>query len=292
MSATPMSLHTPLMAALNAEAERLWRACEPDWPGLSIEVRPELDSTNTALMTQGRQGVCDPTVLLALSQTAGRGRRGRTWMANPGQTLTFSVGLPMSLDRVPGGGSALSLAVGLALAEALDEPGSTRPPVGLKWPNDLWLGQRKLGGILIEATPAPGLSEHERWVVIGVGLNVCGTPPSPEAISLYPGDEPPHDALSNTFARVVPALLSAARTFQHTGFAPLQARFAQRDVLMGHDVQLWTHSEAPGLAGPDQQGPCLGVDAEGALLVHTAAGTQRWTAGDVSVRPPMASGPR
>lgn len=310
---TPPAATQPagLLSALNQAAEALWQACEADWPGLSIEVRPQVDSTNTLLMQQGRQGLCAPTVMLAVSQTAGRGRHGRSWLAHPGDTLAFSVGLPLALDRVPGGGSALSLAVGLALAEALDQglsswasqqhhPATASPPnlpptlspIGLKWPNDLWLGSRKLGGILIEATPAPGLPEAERWVVIGVGLNVQGPPPTPEATSLWPrgaSGSAPDQALATVWRWLVPALLSQLRSFMHTGFAPLQARFAQRDVLLGQTVQSWAPRPDGPTGTPLGHGQCLGVDADGALLVHTAQGLQRWTSGEVTVRPASAA---
>ena len=282
---TAPALQPSLLSALNAAAEDIWMACQADWPGLSLEVHPELDSTNTRLMAQGRQGQCQPTVLLALSQTAGRGRRGRSWHAHAGDTLTFSVGVPLALEHVPGGGHTLSLAVGLALAEALDGLGALRAPVGLKWPNDLWVGPRKLGGILIEVTPAPGLPEPQRWVVVGVGLNVRGQPPSADAISLWPATDAPDLAVAQVFAQVVPALLQGMARFALSGFAPLQPRFAQRDVLMGRAVQLWGHEAQPGRHAADDEGQCLGVDADGALLVHTAHGLHRWTSGDVSVRP-------
>ena len=300
---TPPAASQPasLLSALNRAAEDLWQACEADWPGLSIEVRPQVDSTNTQLMQQGRQGLCAPTVMLAVSQTAGRGRHGRSWLAHPGDTLACSVGLPLALDRVPGGGSALSLAVGLALAEALDHGLSTWAsqhqhlpcaPIGLKWPNDLWLGQRKLGGILIEATPVPQLPESERWVVIGVGLNVQGPAPTPEATSLWPRgaqSSAPEQALATVWRWLVPALLGQLRSFMHTGFAPLQARFAQRDVLLGQTVQSWAPRPDGPAGTPLGHGQCLGVEADGALLVHTAQGLQRWTSGEVTVRPAPAA---
>ena len=277
-----------LLSALNTAAEQVWLERHTEWPGLSVEVRPEVGSTNTQLLQQGREGRCEPSVLVALAQTAGRGRLGRTWLSTPGDTLTFSVGLPLDLQAVPGGGSALSLAVGLALAESLDAL-SPHGAIGLKWPNDLWVGERKLGGILIEATPAPGLPPSQRWVVIGVGLNVQGPPPHPDACGLRTGggaSSPSDPALpGQVLAKVLPALLDAVRSYLQTGFAPLQARFAERDVLQGRAVNLWRHAVASTAPGAEQAAQCLGVDADGALLVHTAAGRQRWTSGDVSVRP-------
>ena len=289
----------PILADLNQAAERLWLACAPTTPGLVLDVVPEAASTNTALMAQGRRGEVWPTAMVAVRQTAGRGRRGRSWEARPGDTLTFSLGLPLQLDAVPGGGSALSLAVGLALADALDaglqahhaERGGALPPaIGLKWPNDLWLGPRKLGGILIEATPAPGLTEGQRWVVIGVGLNVQPGAAVPGSAWL----PSPAPSLGDVWGWLVPALLQATQAFEHQGFAPLQAAYARRDVLLGQPVQLWTSAASlppaagaasPGTPQPDETGTAQGVDDSGALLVHTASGLQRWHAGDVSVRP-------
>lgn len=290
----------PILADLNQAAERLWVACAPTTPGLVLDVLPETASTNTTLMAQGRRGDTWPTAMVAVHQTAGRGRRGRSWEARPGDTLTFSLGLPLHLDAVPGGGSALSLAVGLALADALDAGLQSRhrtqgnaplpPAIGLKWPNDLWLGGRKLGGILIEATPAPGLAEGQRWVVIGVGLNVQPGAAVPGAACL----PTPAPSLGDVWAWLVPALLQATQAFERQGFAPLQTAYARRDVLLGQPVGLWTSvASLPQGAGatssnnpqPDQTGTAQGVDDSGALLVHTASGLQRWHAGDVSVRP-------
>ena len=289
----------PILADLNQAAERLWVACAPTTPGLVLDVVPETESTNTALMAQGRRGEVWPTAMVAVRQTAGRGRRGRSWEARPGDTLTFSLGLPLQLDTVPGGGSALSLAVGLALADALDtglqahhaERGGALPPaIGLKWPNDLWLGGRKLGGILIEATPAPGLTEGQRWVVMGVGLNVQPGAAVPGSAWL----PTPAPSLGDVWGWLLPALLRATQAFERQGFAPLQAAYARRDVLLGQPVQLWTSAASlppaagaasPGTPQPDETGTAQGVDDSGALLVHTASGLQRWHAGDVSVRP-------
>src|SRR6516225_2350051 len=126
-------------------AEALWQAMVPLLPGLSIEVVQTLDSTNNELTDRlrnagrvqqdrrgGRIGDLSPQMLVAIHQTAGRGRLGRRWHAAPGSSLTFSLALPLLREDWSG----LSLAVGLAVAEALD-PQGTR--IGLKWPNDLIL---------------------------------------------------------------------------------------------------------------------------------------------------------
>jgi BirA family biotin operon repressor/biotin-[acetyl-CoA-carboxylase] ligase len=304
-------------ADLNAAAERIWEAASPACPELSIEVLPEVGSTNTELMARGRRGEVSPTLLTAVAQTAGRGRHGRVWQAAPGASLSFSLGLPLQLDAVPGGGSALSLAVGLALAESLDAmlaaawagaPGTThtqadhgpgadqasvvgaqRAVVGLKWPNDLWLGGGKLGGVLIEASPAPGLPEGQRWVVIGVGLNLGDVAQAPPGSAALRQAWPAHAAplcSGQVWSGLAPRLLARVRAFAAEGFAPLLAAYQARDVLAGQPVALWT---APGQGPadghpPSQTGLAHGVSGDGALLVHTEAGLQAWRSGEVSVR--------
>lgn len=290
-------LTDPVLADLHAAAERIWQACSPRWPELSLDVLPEVGSTNTELMDRGRRGETWPTALVAASQTAGRGRRGRAWSAQRGDTLTCSLGLPLRLDTVPGGGSALSLAVGLSLALSLDRAlqarhasgqGPALPPIGLKWPNDLWLGQRKLGGILIEATPAPGLpdgKEGSRWVVIGFGLNVRpGSAPAGSAW-LARGDDD-RLGIGEVWSWLLPDLLDTVQHFEASGFAPLLPAWSDRDVLKGQAVSLWTRpGQLPGgETPPDESGTAQGVDESGALLVHTASGLQRWRSGEVSVR--------
>lgn len=283
----------PVLAELNGAAERIWLASAATCPSLSIEVLPEIGSTNTELMARGRRGETAPTLLAAARQTAGRGRLGRSWQAEPGDTLTFSLGLPLDLAHIPGGASALSLAVGLALAEALDAGlGAPWPlgPVGLKWPNDLWLAGRKLGGILIEASPAPGLPDGQRWVVIGVGLNVHpGSAPEGSA-NLAEVDPTTPPRIGDVWAWMAPGLIRGVQAFATQGFAPLQAAYAQRDVLLGQGVGLWsTPGQYPADGHPPTQtGVAHGVDVQGALLVHTEQGVQAWHSGDVSVRPHTA----
>jgi BirA family biotin operon repressor/biotin-[acetyl-CoA-carboxylase] ligase len=304
---TPLAL---VQADLNAAAERIWEAVSPACPGLSLEVLPQIASTNTELMARGRRGETCPTLLTACRQTAGRGRQGRTWVATPGETLTFSFGLPMRLEDVPGGGSALSLAVGLAAAQAVDEgmrqlleprasaialDAATRAaapsPIGLKWPNDLWLQGRKLGGILIEASPAPGLADNQRWVVIGIGLNVReGLAPAGSAAlataQAQTGD-PAVPTVGQVWAWIAPPLIRAVQAFETEGFGPLQAAYAQRDVLAGQQVGLWSTPGQGPLSGepPGESGTAIGVDESGALLVHTSSGgVHAWRSGEVSVR--------
>jgi len=276
-------------------AEALWQAMVPLLPGLSIEVVQALDSTNSELTDRlrnagrvqqdrrgGRVGDLAPQMLVAIHQTAGRGRLGRRWHATPGSSLTFSLALPLQREDWSG----LSLAVGLAVAEALDPDGRR---IGLKWPNDLILSDvasgadahgadaprsgRKLGGILIESVPVGA----QRAAVIGIGINVL---PQPVAEADYGAatlaeiwpDATPQEALARIGAPLAHALLA----FESGGFAPLQQAYARRDVLHGRQVRT-TDAQMP-------EGVASGVDADGALKVAADGRTRRVVSGEVSVR--------
>ena len=271
-------------------AEAVWEAVSPSLPGFTVEVLPSIDSTNTELMRRARAGLCEPTLLVAEQQTAGRGRLGRVWQSDVGASLMMSLGLPLA----PKDWSGLSLAVGVSVAESLQPVlpplGAGQPArVGLKWPNDLWLGasngaagDRKLGGILVEtasfvapqAAAAP--ASTARYVVVGIGINVL--PRSPEGMSMPPGSlqdvEPGLDA-PGALLRIAPPLVAMLQAFEGYGFAPMQPRFAARDVLQGRAVTL-----SDGTAGMAH-----GVGDDGALLVHTAGGMQAITSSEISVRP-------
>lgn len=276
-------------------AEALWEAIAPQLPGFSVEILPSVDSTNSELMRRARSGHADPILLLAEQQTAGRGRLGRQWLSQPGDSLMFSLGLPLA----PADWSGLSLAVGLSVAESL-QPAlpahGSQPRLGLKWPNDLWLsgpgGDYKLGGILIETASFAGAQPQHaapsttgptpRYVVIGIGLNV--RPPADSAALSVPAAslqmlDPALDA-PGALQCIVPPLLASVQAFVRSGFAPLQTRFAARDVLRGRSVVL----------SNGDSGTACGVASDGALLVENAQGLQQHiTSADVSVRPAGAS---
>ena len=280
-----------MTAPIRWPAEAVWEAVAPLLPGFTVEVLPSIDSTNTELMRRARAGQTEPTLLVAEQQTAGRGRLGRVWQSDVGASLMLSLGLPMA----PRDWSGLSLAVGVSVAESLQptlpplQPGQP-PRIGLKWPNDLWLsGDRKLGGILVEtasfvapqaAHPAPAHGTATRYVVVGIGINVL--PRSGEGMSMPPGSlqdvEPGLDAPA-ALLRIVPPLVAMLQGFEACGFAPVQPRFAARDVLQGRPVTL----------SDGQTGTAHGVAEDGALLVHTAQGMQAVTSAEISVRPAVLS---
>lgn len=263
------------LRALTRQAEGLWQDIYPLWPGFSVEVLPTIDSTNSELMRRARAGRQEHQLLVALEQSAGRGRRGKSWQSRPGASLTFSLGLPYR----PADWSGLSLAVGVSLAESL------HPDVRLKWPNDLWLQGRKLGGILVEVA----VSGDRRHAVIGVGLNVelpelLPAPPGVDeaaVVALPPVPpaalqelEPGRDA-GEWLAVVVPALARDLQQFEQGGFAAFAARFAARDALAGLELRL----------SDGQQGVGAGVGPDGALRLRTVNGLVDVTSAEVSVRP-------
>lgn len=262
-------------------AEALWQAIAPQLPGFSVEVLPSIGSSNTELMRRAREGQTDPVLLIAEQQTAGRGRLGRNWISGVGDSLMFSLGMPLA----PRDWSGLSLAVGVSVAESLQPQlpaaGSAVPKIGIKWPNDLWLeGDRKLAGILIETASFVGSHQHDvhapRHVVIGVGINVRPRPG--EGMRTPPAClqelDPALDA-PTALACILPALVNEVQGFAHGGFAPLMERFARRDLLAGREVVL-----SDGSSGLAQ-----GVGADGGFLVRTAAGLQAVTSSEISVRP-------
>jgi BirA family biotin operon repressor/biotin-[acetyl-CoA-carboxylase] ligase len=243
-------------------AESIWEAVSPLLPGFTVEVLPEIDSTNTELMRRARAGQTEPTLLVAERQTAGRGRLGRPWQSAVGDSLTFSLGLPLA----PQDWSGLSLAVGLSVAESL------HADIGLKWPNDLWWQNRKLAGILIEAATTGGHSQ----VVIGIGINI--RPRSAEGLSTAPAaltELWPQASAGEALLRLMPPLVRALQDFAPHGFAPLQARYAAHDVLLGREVQT-----SDGI-----EGRCLGVSANGSLRLLSGGQEVNVNSAEVSVRP-------
>ena len=290
-------------------AEGLWQQLEPLLPGLSVEVVARTVSTNTALLERarvarvpeddnafvqvrrsvesgafGRRAAdVQPCLLVAEHQTGGRGRLGRSWKSLPGASLTFSLALPMRLADWSG----LSLAVGVAIADALEPrpvPGHAR--IGLKWPNDLWLMDApgvgsKLGGILIETVAAGA----QRLAVVGVGLNVMPLD-QPEGTTTDFGCLQAFDTTLSAPAlleRIALPLVQALKVFEREGFGAFAKRFAVRDLLDGQTIRT-TLAEVP-------EGVARGVSDHGALRVQTAEGLKQISSGEVSVRlkPPEAA---
>jgi BirA family biotin operon repressor/biotin-[acetyl-CoA-carboxylase] ligase len=302
-----MSANTELLQ-LAWGTQALWAALDPLLPGIAVEVVAKAESTNSLLIERSRlsagqrrtrSGDLDaraaaepdcvpytrrsvdsqPCLLVAEHQTGGRGRMGRRWHSAPGASLTFSLALPLS----PPDWSGLSLAVGVALAEALDPPSARAPRhVRLKWPNDLWLwdaeasyGGRKLGGILIETVPVG----DRRMCVVGVGLNILPLTLEQVATGYACMRELDGEATApSILARIAPDLVRALLCFESGGFAGFAPRFAERDALAGRAVATTLEDGLEGVAE--------GVDERGALRLLCRDGRRLLvSSGEVSVRP-------
>jgi BirA family biotin operon repressor/biotin-[acetyl-CoA-carboxylase] ligase len=242
----------------------------------------EADSTNRVLArlpAAERHG----HVVLADSQTAGRGRRGRRWHSPTGGNLYLSLG--WRFDRPPEGLGLLPLACAVVVARELEALGLAG--TGIKWPNDLQADGRKLGGILVESQASgPAVT-----VVLGVGINVrmprqeateaAVTQPWTDLCSHLPDEVGPglRDRLAG---RLIDALLSGLTRFDRDGFAPFQADWQRLDLLCGREVCVTTDSGV-------FTGTALGLATSGALRVESRSGkadpeVREFLAGEVSVR--------
>lgn len=235
-----------------------------------VEWVDEIDSTSSALLRRAAE-LPDRVVLLADRQTAGRGRRGRPWVTPPGGNLALSIFA--RLTRAPSELGGLSLALGVACAETLQVLGAGA--VRLKWPNDLLVGDRKLGGLLVELARAS--SQHAE-AVVGLGLNLrLPAASDPAWIGLH---ELGVDADRVQFAAgLIGALLLALDEFERAGFAAFAERWERLDGLRGKQVRVIA-------ADVQHHGTALGVRADGALLVGCGGVERAFASADVSVRAP------
>ena len=238
----------------------------------AVEILDECPSTNGVLLERARRDGPDALALACEHQTAGRGRRGKRWESGIGTDLTFSV--LWRFRRGAGALSGLSLAVGVALVRALARLG--HEGVQLKWPNDLHLHGRKLGGILIEVT---GDRLGPCAVVVGIGLNVRWSPARTDAV-----DQPATGLSENDvgvpsrtklLAGLLVELRSALEQFARAGFAPFRAEWLRYHAWQGRQVTLRVAE------GTVADGEAVGVGEDGALLLRSARGVERFHNGEL-----------
>jgi BirA family transcriptional regulator, biotin operon repressor / biotin---[acetyl-CoA-carboxylase] ligase len=221
------------------------------------------ESTNDVAKELAEDGAPSGTVVTATEQTAGRGRRGRVWSAPAGGALLYSAILgPLELEH-----GLLPLSVPVAVCEAVESVGDAEARI--KWPNDVWIDEAKVAGVLIEARPPD-------WAVIGIGVNVA-----------IAADEFPDDlrwpATSVGAGATVDAVRDAvSAALGDWGEAPddrVLQEFRRRDALAGRAVS-WE-----GAGTPPGSGTAAGVDERGNLLVDTPAGERlALGSGEVSLR--------
>ena len=238
---------------------------------VGLEVFDSLPSTNSHLMA-APDTIAAFDVCLAEQQTAGRGRRGRLWASPFAQNLYVS----LAFDRAAGfeGLEGLSLVAGVAVVRALQSLGVTG--LGLKWPNDIWLNGRKLGGILVELQ---GEFQAPCRVVIGLGLNVHmrGEGVSIDqpwtSLAMEANDTVPRR--TQLAAALISSLIDSVEGFLQGGFAPWVDAWQVLDVFSGKPIRT-----LPG----EVTGVGRGIDASGAYLLEGDGSVQRIVAGEVSLR--------
>lgn len=222
-----------------------------------ILLRKTVGSTNDEVYSLAQAGAADGLIVLADQQTAGRGRRGAAWFSPAGESLAFSILVrPQETKAL---WPRLALAAGLAVAEALESFG---PQVGIKWPNDVWIGQKKAAGILVEA--------GTDFAVVGIGLNV-NTTEFPPAVAEIATSLRLETAREFSRAEVLGEIIRKfARRRQQISedFEEMLSAVRERCVLTGKRVSLNTAN------GP-RVGTVRGIAAGGELLLLTENGLER-----------------
>ena len=240
-----------------------------------LTILDEVSSTNTHLLKEASNGAPHVSCAVAHIQTGGRGRRGRTWVSHLGASLTFS--LLWRFDCGATALSGLSLAIGVGLIRALNELGVRNAQ--LKWPNDVLVDNKKLAGILIDLQ---GDMDGPSAAVIGVGINVD----LPEKV-LRNIDQPAIDMMqagdsdinqNRLLGAVLKHLVDVLRNFETHGFLNVRDEWLSHHAYQNQSVRMLLPD------GRDIEGTVTGVADDGILLVETALGLQRFSAGEISLR--------
>ncbi len=258
-------------------AEEVQFGLATDVIGREVCYHPSTDSTNTLAVEMARHGAADGTVIVSDAQRRGRGRLGRSWASPAGCNLYVSVVLrpPMAPDAIP----QITLMTAVSLHGVLAE--TTALPVRIKWPNDLWVGGRKLAGILTEMASE---LDRIRYVVVGFGVNVnLAEDALPQdlrhrATSLYmeTGARWPRVVL---LRRVLQALDRDYVRFCREGFAPFRSGFIEASMTLGRRIRL-------GMPEGDVEGFALDITEQGALQIRKDDGEiVDVLSGDVTVLP-------
>ena len=236
--------------------------------GLRIEVEREIDSTNAALKRRALSEDIHGVALFAETQTAGRGRLGRVWVSPPKSNIYLSLGWRTGLEPLELAG--LSLAAGCAIGEGLERNFGLK--MQLKWPNDLYLGGKKCGGVLIDLVQ----SSNQDWtIVVGVGLKVAMPNSGGNDIDQPWTDLGSHSAVPLTRNEVGGQLLGALvpllSSWQVGAFTQWRESWSRRDLMAGHQitVQQGNHSISGRADGVDHSGALRVVTNEGLTVVQS-----------------------
>ena len=258
------------------QEQTLLAALKQQWHGdLEIELYESLESTNRHLAARVADDAGHPQLLCATEQqTKGVGRRGKSWHS-PSCSITFS--LARRFDQPPATLMGLSLVTGLAVADVLESVSNT--PISVKWPNDLLVGGKKLGGILIEVPRADASSSS---VVTGIGINVVNGPEH-QAIdqpftSLQALQQTKSLDISELTGRLAGQVLTDYDHFCQLGWTAFEQRWSARDYLNGKNVVIHAGKD------PATHAIARGVAADGGLLVEQNGINKTIYSADVSVR--------
>ncbi len=238
-----------------------------------LAVIPVIDSTNQYLLER-MDSLQSGDACVAEYQQAGRGRRGRQWFSPFGSNLYLS--LYWRLDQGPMAAMGLSLVIGIVIAEVLQSLGAK--DVRVKWPNDLYLNDRKLAGILVELT---GKTGDAAQLVIGAGINLAMR--SPDAGIVNQGwinlQEAGINVDRNTLtAQLINNMRESLPIFEREGLAPFIDRWSELDNFINRPVKLLIgDKEIPGIA--------RGIDQQGGLILEQDGVRKSWVGGEISLRP-------
>ncbi|MFO0550799.1 MAG: biotin--[acetyl-CoA-carboxylase] ligase [Polyangiaceae bacterium] len=264
-------------AALDAKViERVLRALAPAWSA-KVVVRDSTGSTNHDAKALAAEGAPAGTVVVANEQTAGRGRSGNTWHSPPDASLYLSVVLRPSIE--PARAAPLALVAGVVVAGVVDarlDP-AREARARIKWPNDVWLDDKKLAGILVESQIR---GAEVTSVIAGIGLNAALDPAelpadvAARATSLSAAGVTGDGLDRSTLAGEIAArMLAAVNVYGLVGLAPFLHEIRSRDALLGRDVRVG-----------DVSGTARGVDDEGRLIIEGADNKNNFvTTGHVSL---------
>jgi len=267
------------MSAPDADRIRAAAGCD----ALRVQTVDEIGSTNEALMQRPfGEAPAPPALVATLQQTAGRGRRGRTWVCEPGRSLAFSIAFERRVGAEPPP-AALSIVVGVAAAAALVP---WAPDLRVKWPNDLQRNGRKLGGILVETRrslplASMGAPQAIERIVVGIGVNLVA-PRDTRRIG-----QPVCGLFDDNGARDDPAMLigciagevvRAVERFLVEGPATFVALWQRFDALQGEQVVVLEGDRVVA------SGRAFGIDAQGGLRLLGERGVEIVRNGEVTLR--------
>jgi BirA family transcriptional regulator, biotin operon repressor / biotin---[acetyl-CoA-carboxylase] ligase len=229
-----------------------------------------LDSTNEEAKRRAKDGAAEGTLIWALAQSAGRGRRGRPWVSEPGNLYLSVVLRP---ERSAAAAAQLGFAAALAVGEAVAPLLPASADLAFKWPNDVLVGGCKISGILLESQAA-GEGRLD-FVVIGIGVNLVSFPDGAE----YPATSLAAAGAAAVTAEAMLVAVTGRLQFWYerwcaAGFAPLRQAWLARARGLGEPIRVR-------LAGGDSHGRFAGLDVDGALLLADGTAERRIAAGDV-----------